>query len=125
MSLDKEIRENLRYDPITGDLWWTKPRVGRCLSKPAGWVGKERVKYKRLSYKLGDRKYHLTQHRIAWFLYYGSWPSGNLDHKDQNGLNNRIKNLRECTNNQNGYNMSLWGCGRLFTGGHNTDCHYT
>ena len=46
-------------------------------------------------------------HRIAWLFHYGKWPSLNIDHRDGNGLNNRITNLREATVQQNGMNRKL------------------
>jgi len=53
---------------------------------------------------LGDR---FMAHRVAWLLHYGVWPSLQIDHRDGNGLNNRIENLREVTNQQNAMNMKL------------------
>jgi hypothetical protein len=46
-------------------------------------------------------------HRIAWLLHYGEWPLLNIDHRDGNGLNNRIANLREATVQQNGMNLKM------------------
>ena len=36
----RAIRDNLRYDPRTGHLWWTKPGPKRRLSLPAGRTNK-------------------------------------------------------------------------------------
>ena len=38
-----------------------------------------------------DRKLH----RVLWFLHYGQWPIGNLDHINRDKQDNRIENLRE------------------------------
>lgn len=46
-------------------------------------------------------------HRVAWLLHYGVWPTMRLDHRDGDGLNNRIDNLREVTNQQNGMNSKM------------------
>lgn len=42
-----------------------------------------------------------SEHRLAWFYTYGVWPGDELDHKDGNGLNNSIDNLREADSVQN------------------------
>lgn len=42
-------------------------------------------------------------HRLVWFLETGFWPK-ELDHKNQNKLDNRFENLREVTRSQNMHN---------------------
>ncbi|WMX18795.1 HNH endonuclease motif protein [Escherichia phage vB_EcoP_PAS7] len=44
--------------------------------------------------KLNFNKVSYLQHRVAWFLYYNEQPPEVIDHKDGNGLNNAINNLR-------------------------------
>ena len=43
-------------------------------------------------------------HRIAWWLYYGSEPPLLIDHKNKNGYDNRIKNLRISNKKHNAIN---------------------
>lgn len=57
--------------------------------------------YKQL--RVGDKCY--LQHRVVWFMHHGYWPEV-IDHIDKNKLNNRIENLRECTQRQNSLNQS-------------------
>ncbi|ECH9128545.1 HNH endonuclease [Salmonella enterica subsp. enterica] len=45
-------------------------------------------------------------HRLAWFFCYGVWPK-EIDHIDNNKLNNSIGNLREVTHQLNQLNMPL------------------
>lgn len=44
-------------------------------------------------------------HRLIWFIYYGLWPSDNIDHIDGDGCNNRISNLRVATQAKNIQNL--------------------
>lgn len=54
-----------------------------------------------LAFSLGRKSYYL--HRLVWQYHTGQVPKL-IDHKDNNPRNNRIENLRECTNAQNQYN---------------------
>lgn len=38
---------------------------------------------------------HYRGHHIAWRLYYGEWPTCQIDHKDNDKTNNKKDNLRE------------------------------
>lgn len=40
-------------------------------------------------------------HRLAWFLHYGEWPKGYIDHINRDRLDNRITNLRIATLGEN------------------------
>ncbi|WP_404995825.1 HNH endonuclease [Burkholderia cepacia] len=43
---------------------------------------------------------------MAWVLYYGVWPDRLIDHKNGNGLDNSISNLRVATSAQNSHNTT-------------------
>lgn len=43
----------------------------------------------------------ILAHRLAWYLHYGVFPIGELDHINSNRADNRIVNLREVTRQQN------------------------
>ena len=44
-------------------------------------------------------------HRIIWKMHFGLDPKGDIDHIDQNKLNNNINNLRETDDYSNSKNM--------------------
>ncbi|MBL4941144.1 MAG: HNH endonuclease [Colwellia sp.] len=46
-------------------------------------------------------------HRLAWFMFYGKEPKFDVDHKDGDGTNNRINNLRCVTKSINQRNQKL------------------
>ena len=47
------------------------------------------------------------EHRVIYALVHGVWPEYDIDHIDGNTLNNRIKNLRDATRQQNTQNVRL------------------
>ena len=101
------MKENLRYDPETGLLWWTKPGPKRSLKKPAG--GKQNgytVIGSTQSTNSGKFVSYLAHH-IIWFLYYDEVVDY-LDHIDHNPSNNRIENLRVATHQANLLNRKPW-----------------
>lgn len=107
MSLTYErAAEVLRYDPIEGRLFWLeRPGNNNFNSKHAG---KEAFTAFTNGYKQGtiDGKQYRA-HRICWLLYYGKWPDKDLDHRDRDGCNNRIDNLRESSHAMNCRNRGV------------------
>ena len=89
----------LDYDPKTGVFKRRKATTVRGnvvgYARPDGY------------YCVGiDRKKYLA-HRLAWFYVFGVWPEHEIDHIDQNKLNNRIANLRDATPSMNQHNKKL------------------
>ncbi len=50
-------------------------------------------------------------HRIAWYLHYGEWPEGMIDHVNRNKNDNRIENLRLVSNRYNQHNTNKFNSG--------------
>jgi hypothetical protein len=99
MSPDK-VRKLFYYDPQTGIVRW---RVEKSRRVSVGSVVGTKSK-NRLNVMIDYCNYKV--HHICWAHYYGVWPPGELDHRDKNGLNNRIDNLREATRTQNMGNIN-------------------
>jgi hypothetical protein len=99
-----DLLKELFYNPDTGlfSLPEGKKRRGRVPS--SGHVGDLNYDgYVRVSV-LGRRYY---AHRLAWFYVHGVWPTEQLDHRNGVRDDNRIANLREATQAENGQNKAL------------------
>ena len=101
-------RDFFRYDPETGDIFRIKVNKYRpkLLNKKSGylcngylfsWFNKKQVR----------------NHRLAWLLYYGTWPKNEVDHINGIRSDNRIVNLRDVTPRENQSNKDVHRNGKL------------
>lgn len=115
----ERLREMLDYDPNAGVLTWKERGPGsfRCAA-----VERHRVASRWNLRKAGNEAGHINSrgyrvlcierktvqaHRIAWFLHYGSWPNGQIDHINRDPKDNRIENLRDATASENCRNRNI------------------
>lgn len=97
----RDLKKEIKYDKVTGDLFWTVPFANRNLSKP---IGSNNDRYKVLIFR--QKRYHL--HKIVWYLFNGYYPvKGQIDHVNQNTKDNRIENLRYVSSFENSRNKPL------------------
>lgn len=90
-----QVMERLIYDASTGKFIHKTNSVLRKSGDEAGYLDPRGFRTIRV---LGEAHY---AHRLAWLVVFGAWPTRQLDHKDRDQDNNRIKNLREATDSQN------------------------
>jgi len=97
----ERLHELLDYNPDTGVFaWrvrWYRVRPGDVAGTPDG-RGYLCIQVCGKCYKA---------HRLAWFYVYGIWPDGQIDHRNGCRSDNRLLNLRVCTNAENGQNRGL------------------
>ena len=98
-QIKQELLAAVAYDEASPScLVWTSP-VARQIKQGQSAGTRTAEGYWRVTYR--GRKFRA--HHLVWELH-GNDPAKLLDHRDTNGLNNRIDNLRLATVSQNGHN---------------------
>ena len=93
------LKEWIDYNPKTGEFKWKKSP--HHLIKAGDMAGG----YEKRGYRIFKLKEKTIKgHRAAWAIIYGYFPSGEIDHIDNNPSNNRIDNLREVDRSRNQMN---------------------
>lgn len=109
-----EVSAMLRYEPISGKLYWIErapdafATEAACRSWNCRFAGKEAASRNWKGYLVVNIKNNIYRaHRMGWLLHYGEWPSSQIDHINGDKADNRIANLRAVTNAENHRNMPL------------------
>lgn len=110
-----QIFNSLIYNEETGDFFWKETKSNRAVK--GSLAGCTDVDGYRI---ITIEKVALRAHRIAWLMFYGYWPSDDIDHINRIKSDNRISNLRVVTNQQNQINKDKGG----FYGGRPTSSKY-
>ncbi len=113
------LRKVLRHEPETGKLFWM-PRTpdmfntGKrdveksCKIWNSCWSGAEALKSPAHGYFIGSIFGKIKYaHRVIWAIHYGSWPSGQIDHINGDGMDNLLVNLRDVSMQDNNRNKRI------------------
>ena len=113
------LRELLHYDPETGIFTW-KPRDRKwsksyCAHRAwnakhpgdrAGWVKRYKsLEYRSRTIKLLGKYYN--EHRLVWLYMTGEEPAGCIDHINRDATDNRWRNLKLSSHQENATNRSM------------------
>lgn len=104
MLTQSKIKELLQYDEDTGDFTWNVSRGGVKLGDKAGHNCLKNSKFYTI---IGINGSLYRAHRLAFLYVTGSFPTGEVDHINGSGIDNRWVNLREVDRLENGRNMRL------------------
>lgn len=99
--MESEFKEYLGISPEspTGLIWIKSPAV----SVPKGSNAFTNIVSGYYQGRLKGKYY--KAHRVVFLLYHGTWPVGDIDHKDGNRLNNSPLNLRDVDKSINSQNQ--------------------
>jgi phosphopantetheinyl transferase (holo-ACP synthase) len=115
------LRELIQYDELTGEMFWKKRTAKHFTSSKSrsaehmanNWNALN-AGAKALSSAKGSGYLHGTiynkkylAHRVAFAIYTGRWPTGQIDHINGNRSDNRAINLREVTSQENSRNAAM------------------
>ena len=103
------LRENLCYEPQTGELRWKK---SPSKAVPVGSIAGKRTTNRYARVQLNGKNY--LAHRVCWALHYGSFPALGIDHINGDTFDNRIENLRSVSAFENCKNKRMHREGKSF-----------
>jgi len=112
----QQIQDALDVD-VHGGAVFIKPRSGKGHARSrdgqrAGWIRNRRggSQDRQIDFRIDGYNFRVSEHWLIWFWAKGRWPDyprEEIDHRDNDSLNNTISNLRLSTRKQNGHNSRL------------------
>lgn len=107
MLTHKALKGEVEYKPLTGLFYRLKTHRTVKAGDVAG--GIHQLSQHPKSYiRIGVLGKYYSAHRLAWFYMTGQWPVRDIDHINQDSLDNRWANLRECSHQENGQNQKKY-----------------
>jgi hypothetical protein len=88
-------KSKVKYNACTGEMRWSKSNKLITSMNGDG--------YLRLGINFNGRTFRMLQHKLAWFITFNEVPEF-IDHPNRIRSDNRLCNLRECTQSQNAMN---------------------
>lgn len=95
----ERLRELLDYNHETGVFTWK--RCDRRTDRIGQRAGGNSQHY----YRINVDSVYYQAHNLAWLYTHGQWPSGQIDHINRDGRDNRLVNLRDVTPSENQHNL--------------------
>lgn len=89
------------------ELWEYNPTLGKIVNKRTKRPLKGRPNthnYLRVCIRINGRRLDVYYSRAVWALCHEQWPEAEIDHLNGDTHDNRIENLRECSQSENNYN---------------------
>lgn len=105
------LHECFEYDPDSGVLTWKTRPIHHFPHAQAqsDWnkrfAGQEAGSSDGEYIRIGINNSRYRAHRVIWMMLTGKWPKY-IDHKNRNGCDNRLSNLREATFPENRWNSN-------------------
>lgn len=105
-QFEQRIRERLVIDETSpSGLKWNHLAGKKARGKQAGAV--THYGYWNVGVSENGVAKKFLAHRIIWFLAYGHWPDGEIDHVNGNRADNRLSNIREASHSENACNSKM------------------